>query len=295
MTVRFILTVVALVLSLAISADHRSTECTGCWVAAADLPTVDETLGVNTHFIDPHPGEVKMIADAGFRWVRTDFIWQATERRRGEYDFSGYDRLLRELDAFKIRALFILDYGNPFYTNGKSVRTPVAREAFARWAVAAAKHFAGRGVVWELFNEPNAAAFWPPRPDAQEYSALALEVGRAFHKAIPNEQLIGPATSQIDFDFLESCFKAGRASPGSAVSVHPYRKTDPETAAFDYARLREMIGKYVAAGAEGKQTVIISSEWGYSAAWSRMNEQRQATMLARTFLTNLANGIALSI
>src|ERR1051325_9972098 len=116
MKLRSLLAIVSLLLSLVISADNRSIECVGCWMPAANLPSVEESLGVNIHFIEPQPGEVKMIADAGFRWVRTDFKWELTERKRGEYDFSPYDGLLRELDAFNIRALFILDYGNPLYT-----------------------------------------------------------------------------------------------------------------------------------------------------------------------------------
>jgi hypothetical protein len=61
---------------------------------------------------------------------------------------------------------------------------------------------------------------------------------------------------------------------------------------MEYARLREMIDK---AGSESRALKIISSEWGYSSVWPRMNEERQAMMLTRAFLTNLANGIPLSI
>src|ERR1043166_7163057 len=170
MKMRFVLAAVSLVLSLAISADNRSIECHGCGESSPDAATVEESLGVNVHFIDPQPGEVKMIAEAGFRWIRTDFVWEITERDAGRYDFSAYDRLVKELAEFGIHPLFILDYGNPLYTKGKSVRTPEARAAFSRWAVAAARHFAGRGVIWELFNEPNNQMFWPPAPAAEEYN-----------------------------------------------------------------------------------------------------------------------------
>ena len=293
MILRFVLAIVALVLSLAISADNRSIECVGCWMAAPNSPTVEESLGVNIHFVDSRPGEVRMIADAGFRWVRTDFKWDVTERDRGRYDFSSYDRLLKELEANHLRALFILDYGNPLYTEGMSVRTAEARHAFAKWSVAAAKHFAGRGIVWEVFNEPNIPVFWPPDPDVQEYVALAAEVSRAFQAEAPQESLIGPATSKIDLPFLTSCFEGNLPENWSGISVHPYRATNPETAVSEYARLRELINKY--SGRGEKPLNIISSEWGYSSAWPRMNEQRQAVMLARQFLTNVANGIPLSI
>jgi hypothetical protein len=293
MKLRTALAVVSLFLSLAISADHKSNECAGCWIAPVSASTVEQSLGVNIHFTDPRPGEVQMIADAGFHWVRMDFKWEVTERVRGKYDFSDYDHLLKELDAFKIRALFILDYGNPLYTQGKSVRTAAAREAFVKWSVAAAKHFAGQGVVWEIFNEPNIAMFWPPQPNVDEYIALANDVGSAFHASVPNEQLIGPATSPIDFRFLESCFKSKLLDDWSAVSVHPYRQTSPETAASEYARLREMIRTYSAG--TNQLPSVISSEWGYSSAWPRMNEEAQALMVSRTFLTNVANGIPISI
>src|SRR5882724_4255822 len=293
MKLRTALAVVSLFLSLAISADHKSNECEGCWIAPVGASTVEQSLGVNIHFTDPRPGEVRMIADAGFHWVRMDFKWEVTERGRGKYDFSAYDRLLKDLDAFKIRALLILDYGNPLYTEGESVRTPVARDAFVKWAVAAAKHFAGRGVVWEVFNEPNIAIFWPPQPNVDEYKALADDIGHAFHASVPNEQLIGPATSTIDFRFLESCFKSKLLDDWSAVSVHPYRQTSPETVASEYARLREMI-RTQSTGTNQSQPSVISSEWGYSSA-SRMNEKTQAVMLSRIFLTNVANGIPLSI
>jgi hypothetical protein len=93
---------------------------TVAWPALAAPPqpslpsaVVPDGLGVNIHFTDARPGELEMLAAAGFHWVRMDFFWGGTEKRRGEYDFSAYDRLLAALEAQKLRALFILDYGNP--------------------------------------------------------------------------------------------------------------------------------------------------------------------------------------
>ena len=237
---------------------------------------------------------MKMIADAGFRWVRMDFKWDLTERERGRYDFAPYERLLRALDEHGIRALFILDYGNPLYTADKAVRTEPARQAFARWAVAAAKHFAGRGILWELFNEPNVPIFWPPKPNVSEYIALAQTVSRAWRAQVPNEKLIGPATSGLDFDFLEPVLKAGLLDYWSAVSVHPYRQTNPEIVPDEYCLLRETIARYSTAST-GREVPIISGEWGYSSVWRGMNEQIQGELLARQFLTNIANGIPISI
>jgi polysaccharide biosynthesis protein PslG len=311
MKLRIALILVTLVLSLAISADRTSNNCSEAWSATANKQTLESGLGVNIHFTEPQPGEIKLIADAGFRWVRMDFVWDVTERERGRYDFAAYDRLMSELDRFNIRALFILDYGHRLY-GGWPPRSEAAQQAFARWAVAAAKHFSNRGVIWEVYNEPNVKLFWPPRPKAEEYIALALGVGRAFRAEVPNEKLIGPATNGIDFAFIEACFKAGLLEYWSAVSVHPYRKTDPETVANDYCRLRKLIQQYSPpyrtgsglgsprgqpawGGGSDRVIPIISGEWGYSAAWRDFDEAKQSALIAREMLTNAANGIPLSI
>jgi hypothetical protein len=313
---RFISPVALLILlTLPCSGCTRNTNYTFSPQSVAAGPVIPEGFGVNIDFTDPRPGEIKMISEAGFRWVRMDLKWDATETERGRYDFSAYDRLVTALEPHGIHALFILDYGNPLYDNGAPPRTEATRQAFARWAVATARHFAGRGAIWEVYNEPNHSTFWPPKPNPQEYVALALAVGRAFRASAPGEKLIGPATSEIDFDFLESCFKAGLLEYWSAVSVHPYRRSDPETSAPDYYRLRELIKRYAplelqhpgsnvqslvrtGTGSDPVRTKdipIISSEWGYSAVWPNVNEEKQGELLARSFLTNTSNGISLSI
>lgn len=294
-TFRFISPLLIILLSLPYSACRlvRPVESSFACPPSSNASVIPEGFGVNIHFTDPNPGELNMLSGAGFRWVRMDFKWDATEKERGRYDFSAYDRLMTELDAHGVRALFILDYGNPLYDNGAPPRNETTRTAFVHWAVAAAKHFAGRGILWEVYNEPNHSLFWPPKPDVQEYIALAMTVGRAFRASVPQEKLIGPATAEIDFDFVEACLKAGLLEYWSAVSIHPYRRSDPETAAADYCRLRELIRLHTPA--RKKELPIISSEWGYSAAWPRENAERQGELLARTWLTNLANGVSLSI
>ncbi len=307
MTLRFALILLTLFLALSISADRTRNNCPGAWSPTSNPQTLDRGLGVNIHFTDPRPGEIEMIADAGFRWVRMDFVWEATEKTPGRYDFSAYDRLLDSLQPFDLGALLILDYGNQLYDNGAPPRTENTRRAFADWAGAAARHFAGRRVIWEIYNEPNNKMFWRPQPDVNEYVALALAVGRAFRAAAPNEKLIGPATG-IDFPFLEACFKAGLLDYWTAVSVHPYRQTDPEEAANDYCRLRKMIERYKTPTGRGSERVspttlassnaeipIISSEWGYSSVWRGMSDEKQGALLAREMLTNLANDIPISI
>lgn len=248
-------------------------------------------FGVNIHFTDARPGEMKMLAASGVKWIRMDFAWSGTEREKGQYDFRAYERLLKSLDEHGIKALFILDYSNRHYDQGLSPYTDEGRQAFARWAAAAAKHFQGRGILWEMYNEPN-IGFWKPKPNVEDYIKLAIEVGKAIRREAPGEIYIGPATSQIDMRFLEACFRAGLLEYWDGVSVHPYRQRPPETVLPEYQNLAELISKYAPAG---KKIPIISGEWGYSAVWRNYDEARQGKYLPRQWLTNLAAGVPISI
>lgn len=265
-----------------------------CRSAPSAPVSLEDAFGVNIDFTEPRPGELRMLAGAGFRWVRMDLKWDVTEVEKGRYDFAAYDHLLSALEQENVRALFILDYGNPLYDDGAPPSQEETRKAFVRWATAAAKHFAGHGILWEVYNEPNHEQFWPPMPNVSDYAALALAVGRAFEKEIPNEKLIGPAVSGVDLEFLEACFRRGLLRYWSGISVHPYRREGPETAAADYCRIRELIARY--APTSEKATVpIIAGEWGYSAAWQNVSVEKQGELLARSWLTNVASGVALSV
>jgi hypothetical protein len=249
-------------------------------------------LGVNIHFTDPLPGEMEMLAEGGFRWVRMDLTWARTEREKGRYDFSPYDRLLTALRPHQIRTLFILDYSNPLYEEDRSVTTQEGRRAYARWAAAAAAHFRGQGILWEIWNEPNISGFWKPEPNVEDYTAMALEAAKAIRSVSPGEAIIGPATSKIDLGFLEGCFQAGMLNWYDAVSVQPYRRSLPETATVQYDQLRKLIDRYAPAD---KSIPVISGEWGYSAAWDGFDVAEQGKLLPRQWLTNLSQEIPVSI
>jgi polysaccharide biosynthesis protein PslG len=266
--------------------------CADAAIAPPGTGAIPDGVGTNIHFTDPKPGEMKMIAEGGFRWLRMDFSWGGTERKKGEYDFAPYDRLVEAGKATGTRFLFILDYTNNLYEKDNAVRTEEGRQAMARWAAAAVVHFKGRGILWEMWNEPNISVFWKPQPNVEEYIKLALAVGEAIRKAAPEEMHVGCATSTIDFAFLEACFKAGLLEHWSAVTVHPYRQQPPETVQGEYRRLRALIRQYAP---KGKSIPIISGEWGFSSVWGGFDVDRQGKYLPRQWLTNLSNDVPLSI
>jgi hypothetical protein len=279
---------------------------------AEDLPELilPQGVGVNIHFTRGSERDLDLIAAAGFNFIRMDFGWAGIERKRGEYDWSAYDELTANLEKRALRALYILDYSNPLYEETVLSKNPISGtehkdtaspqnpgsvQAFARWAAAAAKHFKGRRIIWEIWNEPN-ISFWKPKPDVTQYTALALATARAVREADPNATIIGPATSEVPLKFLEEFFAAGALAHLDAVSVHPYRsyKKAPETAVEDYARLRAMIERH-APTSEKRRMPIISGEWGYSTFTKGVSLETQAAFVVRQQLANLLAGVPLSI
>ena len=253
-------------------------------------------FGVNIHFVEPREKEIDMIAEAGFRFIRMDFAWGRIEREKGKYDFSEYDQLVESLAKRKICPLFILDYGNRHYDEGLAPHTEEGRAAFSKFAAAAAKRFADKGILWEIWNEPNLDQFWKPKANAEDYNALALAVCKAMREADPQCKIVAPATSGIPFDFLEKFFQTGVLKWLDGVTVHPYRGKEPETVTPEYAKLRELIDRY--APPEKKGLPILSGEWGYSLPHFRRDAnpaEKQAQYLARQFLVNLMNDVRLSI
>ncbi len=295
-----------LALALLCAPGHAQNRAASTYGGAVGLPhaalpplRVPDALGTNIHFTDEKPGEAKMMAAGGYRVIRMDFGWAATEREKGVYDFAAYDRLAATLAANKLKPYFILDYGNALYSPSskggpatEEADTPAYRAAFAKWALAAATHFKGRGIIWEMWNEPNGGGFWKPTPDAAIYSRLALEASRAIKTALPDECVVGPATSGIDLPFIETCFKMGLLQYWDAVSVHPYRQSVPETSNAQYRELRRLIEQYKP---RGKAVPVLAGEWGYSSAWGGFDEGLQGKYLPREWLTNLYNRVPVSI
>lgn len=278
---------------------------------SAALPdlVVPQGVGVNIHFTRGHERDLDLIAAAGIKVVRMDFGWAGIERKKGEYDWSAYDELTANLEKRGLQPYYILDYSNPLYEEVVAAKNPITGKehkdlaspqrpesvaAFARWAAAGAKRYSGRRVIWEIWNEPN-ITFWKPKPDVQQYIALADATAKAIREVDSNAPIVGPATSGVPLPFIEEFFKSGILKHLDAVSVHPYRSYSkpPESAADDYKKLRELIERYAPAGK--KDMPILSGEWGYATHTKGVSLDAQANFIVRQQLANLLAGLPVSI
>ncbi|CAK0802599.1 unnamed protein product [Prorocentrum cordatum] len=269
--------------------------------------------GVNIHFTGSHPAEMAALAKA-FKTVRIDLFWHRVEKAKGTFDFKQYEDLLADMENNDLQPLFILCYGNQLYGCKDHPRTPSCQEAFTNYAVTSMAHFAGHGIIWEFYNEPN--GFWADwgrlrKETKREYPALVNNVMKRVRgdPAIANEVVIGPATSGVDVDFICSTGNVGGLDRFDAISAHPYRRDGPESVIESWKELRHRLEGYPLVA----NVPFVSSEWGWATCGHPMgglpescppggggtgdviSGPEQAARLARQWLINDKVGISFSI
>jgi polysaccharide biosynthesis protein PslG len=225
---------------------------------AADLAS---RLGVNIHFTSDNQA-LDIIAAAGFSRVRMDLGWQGVETTKGVYDFSAFDALVSALASRGLVLHLILDYFNDLYpTSADPGYLTTTVPAFAAVSKAAAAHFAGKNVTFEVWNEEN-GGFWDPSANAAQYSALSSAAIAAVHSGSSSALVTTGGLAGFDDPFLEAMLDAGGAVGANAVGVHPYRQGGAESASDDLAFMRSIV-----ASALSPAPPVWDTEWGYSSQW----------------------------
>jgi hypothetical protein len=257
-------------------------------------------FGVCSH--DPQDTTpVAPLMRTAFRVNRMGFLWEAIERSKGNFSFEIWDSWFASAGKNITGSYLILCYSNSLYTpQGTQVgpNSPEAVTAFVRFAVTAIRRYAGRGVVWELWNEPNGANFWLPKPNASAYAHLAVALGTAIRAdpVIQDEVFVGPAaaggppstdaTNPVDLGFIKAVKDAGGLRYFDAVSVHPYCFGGPEQRISTFRQLRETL-QYNQPAGTGTEVPLIAGEWG----WSTCNDGTSSLAECRGGATADANTV----
>ena len=276
-----------------------------------------ERLGIQVQSWYLQPGDLDRIAAAGFGTVRWGMPWETIERTPGIYDWREADRFIKALAGSHLRSVVILGYGNPLYagpdgttvdaTAGARVepRAPSAtkaREAFARFAAAAAARYRNQPVSWEIWNEPDSPTFWQPKPDPASYAALAMAACTAMRASAPRSTIIGgvgaamPNAVAAQANIYQALMQAGAFRCIDGISSHAYRMSrfyrqpDPESLEQDILASRHYLSAEL--GSPQRQRFLIT-EWGFSTGVVSAN--LQAAYLVRANLANAATGVPLTI
>lgn len=278
----------------------------GAHAQAPEIARVPAGTGVNVHTWSPWNNQVDLplIKACGFRFIRADLGWRWTEPQKNAENFSLADGWLAAAQAHGIRCIFTLDYNNPLWSGSSDdkvgLNTQANREAYARWCERAARHFAGKGVIWEIWNEPNNTAFWKPGPinaaSAANYMDAASLASIAIRQyAGSSDPILGPATTfhgsvnEPGLAYLKNCIALGLLHRVDGVSVHSYQPPGraPENVLAFYDALN------VAMVAAGNPKPVVSGEWGYTRY--DVSADLQARYNARSLFVNAMKGVPLSI
>ncbi|MGN0852119.1 MAG: hypothetical protein ACI4Q3_01935 [Kiritimatiellia bacterium] len=183
-------------------------------------------------------GTLDAMEMAGIRYVRSDFDSQAVRRADGSYDFTGYDRLLDELEARGVTLLPIL-YG---YDRG---RPPADMETYKAYVRTVVSHYARRLPVWEIWNEANLDGFFKGADPV--YYAKVLQAAYETIKSVdPSLRVTFTGTAGVPLDYIRRVFEAGAAKSFDIMNVHPYSHPAQPEGSMDVKteKLRELMAEF---------------------------------------------------
>lgn len=238
------------------------------------------------------PNTFNSVAQAGISLVRFVPDWQHIEKSKGIYDFSLVDWLTYSFTTRGIRPVLCLGLNNPIYQVNSRIKTPEQQVAFGNFVKAMVEHYRGRGIIWEIWNEPNIPAFWKPLSGEQltldtqvsEYLSLVNYIVPIIRQADSEALIIGPGASNYNTPWLQLALQQGLLDQLDGLSVHPYQgKERPELIIAQHKQVQSWIP------INNINKPIFFTEWGYSTGIGpeEVSEQKQALYVSRQYMLSL--------
>lgn len=263
---------------------------------ASQLPKVGAAL----FSLNPWPTisqEMSMLAAIGATMVRLEVLWSDVETSTGFYAVSDKtDGRIAAAKAAGLTVVIVLDYSNPLYT-GNVFAPPTTNAQLTAWGnfcAYVAGFYAGTGVVFEVWNEPNNPQFWSPGPSASQYATVLAQAVSSIRARVPSAQIISGGVGDLGPPGINAApfMQAANAAQPSIIaslagqSLHPYNPGQPETL-FGY------VDNYRAVVPTGAPIAI--TEWGYCASWlagqANVPEIQRAYWAARMIGASICYGI----
>ncbi|MGJ6126114.1 cellulase family glycosylhydrolase [Mycolicibacterium sp. Y3] len=263
-------------------------------VLAAEIDASSDTLGIaDSQLVWETTAQQAQALDAmqalGVDTVRVGVFWGGIEQAPGVYNWSALDGLINAAAERNMGVLAAVTTTPPWAATPGSAPyyTPPANpQTFGNFTGVLAGRYAGKISAYEVWNEPNAAFFYSPKPDPASYTELLKAAYPKIKAADPNATVIGGVvgsgvtigdTTMNPVDFVEGMYAAGAEGSFDALSFHPYQYTTKFSEGADLAnspinQLTDIRNLMVANGDASKQ--IWSSEYGLPT--NVVGEQQQA-------------------
>ncbi|HLB12269.1 MAG TPA: cellulase family glycosylhydrolase, partial [Dehalococcoidia bacterium] len=196
--------------------------------------------------------DLRLVKDAGFRWVKLMFQWDYIEvKGKGQFEWNESDRLVKLTSDLGLKLLARLDFvpkwarapGADPKVNGP----PAKYQDYFDFVGAVARRYKGKIAAYQIWNEPNLAREWDGKvPNAKEYVDLLKGAYEAIKGADPQAIVITsglspttapPPTAIPDIEYLRQMYAAGAKDYFDMLGVHAAGyKAAPEADPAEVAR-----------------------------------------------------------
>ena len=187
----------------------------------------------------------------GVGMIRQTLDWASIEVAPDSYDFTNFDKFVADAAAHNIRVLPII-FDPPAFRSSKPTRHAAHGTYFPKnlddmgvFAAAVAKRYGVGGSFWEgqtnfpilpftayqIWNEPNLAAYSPPKPSASKYVAMLKAVGPQIKAVDPSAEIVtaGLPDSRLSkpnvYKFIQQMYRAGAKGTFDTIGINPYART----------------------------------------------------------------------
>jgi polysaccharide biosynthesis protein PslG len=172
----------------------------------------------------------------GVGWVRWDVDWSVVQPDDAtHFSWQETDRVTATAYRYGIKSLAILTYTPPWARDEQCRSTkhchPADPATFGRFANTVVDRYHDKIQHWEVWNEPNFAYFWEPRPNVDNYASVLQAAYSGIKKADPQALVLsgGLAASGDEADgsiapitFISRLYQLKANQYIDAVALHPY-------------------------------------------------------------------------
>jgi hypothetical protein len=187
----------------------------------------------------------------GVGLIRQTLDWASFEIAPNNYDFTSFDSFVVAAARHNIRVLPIL-FDPPPFRSSKPKRHAAHGTYFPKnladmgvFAADVAKRYGVDGYFWashpdvpylpftayQIWNEPNLAAYSPPKPSASRYVAMLKAVTPQIKAVDPSAEIVtaGLPDSRLSkpnvFKFIQQMYRAGAKGTFDTIGINPYART----------------------------------------------------------------------
>lgn len=238
--------------------------------------------------------DLRAARDVGVSRIRVDLSWARTEPRRGRYNWSATDRVIRESRAAGLAVMLVAGYRPAWAVRAGGVTDA---GAYGRFMAVAARRYAPTVFAWEIWNEPNRIVGWQTRPDPAAYARVVRTGATAVRRHDPSARIvIGALAPGVDnagpdeispITFLRRVYAAGiNRSLFDAVSVHPYSYPALPSGQQDWNTFHRIpdLHRVMAAHGDGRKRLWLTEYGAPTGSSSRaVAPERQAQMVVDAY------------